>query len=144
MRKQQLVPALVLMLAVSLTAGASEVYKRVNEDGVVEFSDTPYPDADKIEVKPNVVETNPVQYQAPTASNADAGRTNEPASSDQRSSNANAEYARTTSRREQEEAAKSRENRESRKQPQPESEVNREAAVDPNPGRALRNAAGPR
>jgi hypothetical protein len=47
------------MAAVSFAAGAQEIYKTVNEDGVVEYSDTPSPKAEVIEVNPNVVETNP-------------------------------------------------------------------------------------
>jgi hypothetical protein len=53
------------MTAVSFTAGAQEIYKTINEDGVVEYSDTPSPKAEVIEVNPNVVETNP---QKPVAS----------------------------------------------------------------------------
>ena len=53
------------LTAVSVTAGAQEIYKTVNEDGVVEYSDTPSPQAQEIEVDPNVVETNPVKFVAP-------------------------------------------------------------------------------
>jgi hypothetical protein len=48
------------LAAVSLTVSADEVYKSVDENGVVTFSDTPTPAAQEIEVKPNVVEVTPV------------------------------------------------------------------------------------
>ena len=48
------------MTAVSFTAAAQEVYKSVNEDGVVEYSDTPQPGSQEIVVDPNVVEVEPV------------------------------------------------------------------------------------
>ena len=52
---------LVLALAaVSLTAAAEKVYKSVDENGVVSFSDTPTPAAQEIEVTPNVTEVTPV------------------------------------------------------------------------------------
>jgi hypothetical protein len=53
-------------VGVSATAGAQDVYKSVNADGVVEYSDTPQPNSQEIEVKPNVVEVTPVS--APTPS----------------------------------------------------------------------------
>lgn len=57
---------MVLALAgVSLTTGAQEVYKSVNADGVVEYSDTPTPDAQEVEVKPNVIEVTPAPATAP-------------------------------------------------------------------------------
>jgi hypothetical protein len=49
------------MAAVSFTAGAQEVYKSVGENGVIEFSDTPTPEAQVIEVDPNVVDVTPVK-----------------------------------------------------------------------------------
>jgi hypothetical protein len=52
---------LFLALAVvSLTITAEEVYKSVDENGVVSFSDTPTPAAQVIEVTPNVVDVTPV------------------------------------------------------------------------------------
>ncbi len=54
------------MATVSFAAIAQEIYKTVNEDGVVEYSDTPSPQAQEIEVHPNVVETNPIKFVAPT------------------------------------------------------------------------------
>jgi hypothetical protein len=49
----------VPLLALSLLANAQEVYKRVQQDGTVEYSDMPFPDSHKIEVDPNVVEVTP-------------------------------------------------------------------------------------
>jgi len=126
MNKQKLILSFVLILACSLTAAASDVYKRVNEDGVIEFSDRPSPDADKIEVKPNVVETNPITRRKPAASSSDTKAT--AASSSQQSSKKN-----------QQKQAAREQNRE---------ENNSELVADPDPGRANRNAAraigGPR
>jgi hypothetical protein len=48
------------LAAVSLTTIADQVYKSVDENGVVTFSDTPTPAAQEIEVTPNVVEVTPV------------------------------------------------------------------------------------
>ena len=53
------------MISVSFTAAAQEVYKSVNEDGVVEYSDMPKQDAQEIEVHPNVVEVTPEKSAAP-------------------------------------------------------------------------------
>jgi hypothetical protein len=54
-----------VMIAVSFTAAAQEVYKSVNEEGVVEYSDTPKQDSQEIEVNPNVVEVTPEKSVAP-------------------------------------------------------------------------------
>jgi len=54
-----------VMVAVSLTAAAQEVYKSVNEDGVVEYSDMPKQGSQEIEVNPNVVEVTPEKSVAP-------------------------------------------------------------------------------
>jgi hypothetical protein len=54
-----------VMITVSFTAAAEEVYKSVNEDGVVEYSDVPKQDAQEIEVNPNVVEVTPEKSAAP-------------------------------------------------------------------------------
>jgi len=115
MKSRQRLLGLALILALSFTATAQQVYKRVNEDGTIEFSDTPSPDADKIEVKPNVVETNPIQ---PEAAAPEAEPAPEP--SDESESVEPAEPVWL------------------------EEEAYRDVAVDPKPGRALRKAAGPR
>ena len=120
--------SLVIILTFSFTAAASDVYKRVNEDGIVEFSDRPTPDADKIDVKPNVVETNPVTRRTPDVSSTDSSSPGASASSRQLNSTNN-EYVRTTNRREREARQENRE------------EENRDEIVaDPDPGRATRNA----
>jgi hypothetical protein len=49
----------VPLLALSLLANAQEVYKRMQQDGTVEYSDMPFPDSQQIEVDPNVVEVAP-------------------------------------------------------------------------------------
>jgi hypothetical protein len=51
----------LFVLAVSFTAGAQEIFKHVNEDGSVEYSDMPSPDAQEIEVDPNVVDVTPLK-----------------------------------------------------------------------------------
>jgi len=48
-------------------AGAQEIYKTVNEDGVVEYSDMPTPEAQEVEVKPNVVEVTPRESADPAS-----------------------------------------------------------------------------
>ena len=52
------------LAAVSLTTAADEVYKSVDENGVVSFSDTPTPSSQEIEVTPNVTEMTPVSSAA--------------------------------------------------------------------------------
>jgi len=47
---------LFLMMATSLNVLADKVYKATNEKGTVEFSDKKSPGAEKINVKPNVVD----------------------------------------------------------------------------------------
>ena len=49
----------VPLLALSLLVNAQEVYKRIQQDGTVEYSDMPFPDSQQIEVDPNVVEVTP-------------------------------------------------------------------------------------
>ena len=120
MKSRQRLLGLALILALSFTATAQQVYKRVNEDGTIEFSDTPSPDADKIDVKPNVVETNPIQPQAREAATTEAEPAPEPVPSDEP------------------------ETVEPVEQVWLEEEAYRDVAVDPKPGRALRKAAGPR
>lgn len=48
-------------------AGAQEIYKTVNEDGVVEYSDMPAPEAQEVEVDPNVVEVTPRKSAGPAS-----------------------------------------------------------------------------
>ena len=135
MKKQILLLALVLMLACSLTAAASDIYKSVDADGVVEFSDRPSSDAEKIEVQPNVIQTAPVNMPEPVVSSGDNSSAQSPATEQ---SNVDIEDNRTTTRLEREKRAAN------------EAENNRESEleVDHDPGRANRNAvrraAGPR
>ena len=48
----------------SFMAAADEVYKSVDENGVVTFSDIPTPSAQEIEVTPNVTEMTPTSSAA--------------------------------------------------------------------------------
>lgn len=56
MNFQRKISAFVIILMISFTVNAEEVYERTNSQGVVEFSDRPTPDAEVVDVKPNVVE----------------------------------------------------------------------------------------
>ena len=49
------------IIAIIFTAGAQEVYKSVDQKGVVEFSDQPGPGAKAVDVKPNIVDVAPVK-----------------------------------------------------------------------------------
>ncbi len=49
------------MITTSFVTGAVEVYQQEGEQGVPEFSDKPSPGAKKVEVKPNVIEVEPLQ-----------------------------------------------------------------------------------
>lgn len=61
MTRQNLMGIGVLLACCLAAPGfAEDIYKRVDADGNLEFSDRPSPDADRIEVQPNVIETNPV------------------------------------------------------------------------------------
>ena len=55
------------IIAMGLPAGAQEVYKSVDQKGVVEFSDQPSPGAKAVEVKPNVVPVEPVKSSSPVS-----------------------------------------------------------------------------
>jgi len=62
-----------LMIANSLAADAEVVYKKDDQQGVIEFSDRPSPDAKAVEVKPNVIEVKPVKSIEPPPSAATTG-----------------------------------------------------------------------
>jgi hypothetical protein len=62
----------LFVLAVSFTAGAQEIFKHVNEDGSVEYSDMPSPDAQEIEVDPNVVDVTPGKPESRSPERAEA------------------------------------------------------------------------
>ena len=49
-----------IMITTSFLAGAVEVYQQESEQGVPEFSDKPSLGAKKVEVKPNVIEVEPL------------------------------------------------------------------------------------
>lgn len=141
MNNQKRVLVTVCMLAVSIAAGAQEIYQRRNADGVLEFSDRPFAGGagTQVEVRPNVVATNPVgrPKRAPAAAAADAADA-APAASQPRQvvtdDGTNYVRARNT-RAARERRENNRENRERRgyRDERPSS--------DPNPGRATRNAA---
>ena len=62
-----------VMISISFTVAAQEIYKTVNEDGVVEYSDMPAPEAKEIEVDPNVVSVTPRKPAAPTSDVSPSG-----------------------------------------------------------------------
>lgn len=143
MNNKTTIPTLVLLMAFSLAAPGADIYKSVGEDGVTEFSDRPSSNADKIEVNPNVVQTNPVRARAPAASKADAAPAAEPVPAEAQNRERREQKvtaARATSRKARAEDAERarRANQELRRTSDP---VNRDLAIDPNPGRALRNEA---
>jgi len=132
----------LLLLALSLPAAASEIYKRVNEDGVTEFSDRPMADADRVQVNPNVVATNPVKRPAraaPSPASPAAQVAPAAAQTQTRARIADDEsYYVNDNRRNRAVRNEARERREQRSTRQRRDD---EVATDPNPGRALRNAA---
>jgi len=131
----------LLLLALSLPAAASDIYKRVNEDGVVEFSDRPMADGDRVQVNPNVVATNPVQRPArPAAAPAAPAAQASPMASQSRARVADDQtYYVNQARRDRVARDRTRERREQRSTRQRGDD--NELATDQNPGRALRNAA---
>jgi len=140
MNTKRLSLACLLMLLLSLPAVASDIYKRVNEDGVTEFSDRPMEDADRVEVNPNVVSTNPVKRPArPAAPAASPASQPAPTTAPGRARVADdSSYYVNENRRDRavrNEARERREKRNTRRQ------TDDEVVTDPNPGRALRNAA---
>ena len=50
-----------IMTSTSFAAAAVEVYQQESQEGVPEFSDKPSLGAKKVEVKPNVIEVEPLQ-----------------------------------------------------------------------------------
>lgn len=139
MTNKKLMLAIVLLLPVSLPVAAGEIYKRVNEDGVMEFSDKPFPGASQVTVAPNVVSTNPVQRRErdtaaePPQQPAPASRAATPTRSAESTT-----YVRERNRRAAEvRQTRRNDEREQRRRASREDDT----ATDPNPGRALRNAA---
>ncbi len=87
-----------MIVTTSLTAGAQEVYKNVDEKGGVEFSDQPTPGAKAVDVKPNVVPVEPVKFSSPVsavpAKKPDTGATGSNRESTQAQIDAECEAAR--------------------------------------------------
>lgn len=137
MNNQKRMLALLLLLAVSCTAGASDIYKRVNQDGVVEFSDKPFPGATRVTVDPNVVATNPVQRPARPAASAEADEAADSAGPTALAVDTQTNYVRARTRRELRAEQNRRENR---RESRTYRNTRDEEVTDPDPGRALRNA----
>lgn len=139
MNNQKLLLAFVIMLALSLPAAGQDIYKRVNEDGVTEFSDRPLANGERVAVRPNVVATSPVQRPARPAAAAD-GPADEPAAASapgvMRRDN-NTDYVRTRAQRDRATRAANEERREQRRS---RDDRDNDVGTDPNPGRAIRNA----
>ncbi len=140
MNNQKLLLAFVIMLAISLPAAGQEIYKRVNEDGVTEFSDRPLANGERVAVQPNVVATSPVQRRARPAAAADGPAADEPAPASapgvMRRDN-NTDFVRTRAQRDRATRAANEERREQRRSRDDRDE---DVGTDPNPGRAIRNA----
>jgi len=67
MNYKHLMMVFTAIITASFTAGAQEVYKNVDHQGVVEFSDQPSPGAKAVAVKPNVVLVEPVKSSSPVS-----------------------------------------------------------------------------
>lgn len=136
MNNQKRVFVTVCMLAFSMAAGAQEIYQRRNADGVLEFSDRPFASGGtQVEVRPNVVVTNPVSRpkRAPAAAADSEDVTPAASPPRQLSGDDGTNYVRGRRTRAAREARENR--RESRKY------RNEEPGTNPNPGQATRNAA---
>ena len=70
---------LAAMITTSFTAGAQEVYKNVDQQGVVEFSDQPSSGAKAVDVRPNVVDVAPVKPIEPSPPESPTGAAKAPA-----------------------------------------------------------------
>ncbi|UCG71586.1 MAG: DUF4124 domain-containing protein [Chromatiales bacterium] len=140
MNNQKWVLGIVCLLAISFSAGAQEIYKRTNADGVVEFSDRPFANGTQVEVRPNVVATNPVARR-PRAPAAEAESDAVPAApaadrARQVTSDNDVNYVRARRTRAARDTAENR--RERREQRGYREE---RPSTNPDPGRATRNAA---
>ena len=128
------------LATLSVSAFAGDIYRRVNEDGVVEFSDTPFPNSEQVTVRPNVVTTSPASTRTRPADDADAAPAAEPAATQTRNlagqQNSQLVRARTPQEREARRRVERSDSRSSRNY-RPD---NSRAERDPNPGRATRNA----
>ena len=98
MNKQTLMVIFVLALAWGLPAVASDIYKRVNQDGVVEFSDRPSPDATQIQVRDEKVGSGPAREWERRPQPAPAEKNSAPANRNAGTGVDTAVATRTTSR----------------------------------------------
>ena len=135
MNNQRRLLALGLLICLVAPVSAADIYKRVNEDGVVEFSDKPFPGSNQVTVAPNVVSTNPVQRRERPAAESSSPEAIPPASSAPAREPQTTNYARARSTRAVRTREARRDNRESR-----DYREERDVAADPDPGRAIRNA----
>ncbi len=71
MNSQRKISAFVLILMISFTVNAEKVYERTNSQGVAEFSDQPTPDAEVVDVNPNVVDVVQPEARAPRPASAE-------------------------------------------------------------------------
>lgn len=79
MKYKHHIMTLAAMITTSFTAGAQEVYKNVDQQGVVEFSDQPGSGAKAVEVRPNVVDVAPVKRIEPSPPGSTSGAEKAPA-----------------------------------------------------------------
>jgi len=79
MKYKHIIVILAAMITTSFTAGAQEVYKNVDQQGVVEFSDQPSSGAKAVDVRPNVVDVAPVKSIEPSPSESTSGAAKAPA-----------------------------------------------------------------
>lgn len=134
MRMQRAILAGFLVMVMSLGAAAGEIYMRVNEEGVTEYSDTPFPGATAVRVRPNVVTTNPLPPRQRN-SGADSGADSEPQADARQPARVQADDNTVY------EDADERAQRDLREQRRTRNPKQDELAADTDPGRALRNAA---
>jgi len=71
MNYKHLMMLFTAIITASFTAGAQEVYKDVDHQGIVEFSDRPSPGAKAVDVKPNVVRVEPVKSSSPVSAGSE-------------------------------------------------------------------------
>ena len=140
MNNQTRILACILLATLSVSAIAADIYRRVNEDGVVEFSDTPFPNSEPVTVRPNVVPTAPSPARTRPAEDADGASAAAPAATQTRNlasqQNSQLVRARTPQQREVRRRVERKDSRTSRNYKPDNSRAER----DPNPGRATRNA----
>jgi hypothetical protein len=140
MNNQTRILACILLATLTVSAFATDIYRRVNEDGVVEFSDTPFQNSEPVTVRPNVVPTAPYPARTRPTEDADAASAAAPAATQTSNlasqQNSQLVRARTPQEREVRRRVESKDSR-TRRNYKPD---NSRAERDPNPGRATRNA----